>query len=150
MTTTPDSSPSYFETAKRDNGEIFVRRTPDAPEWVADAVMEAHDGEAPNDWRYAHCRYIFDLFMDGSYDPVDLDGFSEIADQLVDISNHDRLVWLMGDLTREGYVNDAIEEGQPFESLSQTIGAGQSRCLERMVYTIAEAITANAHAERAV
>jgi hypothetical protein len=56
----------YFVTRTRDNGDKFVTLTDDAPEWLADAVREAHQGDLPDDWIYTECRAACDAIDDGS------------------------------------------------------------------------------------
>ena len=131
---------NYFETRTRDNGETFVTRTDDAPDWLADAVRAAHDDEFPNDWRYVTCRAIFEAFEDGSSDP------SEVADSLVDVYTADLFEWLAGDLGRSAYVDEAMTEGltSPSSSIEERIRLGQYLCIEAMVRVLAEAVDDNA------
>jgi hypothetical protein len=131
---------SYFHTLTRDSGTSFVTLTNDAPDWVRDAVMSAHDDEYPNDWRYATCRAIFDdLATDPELDPYDL------ADRLVNIYNTDLARWLGDDAGRSQYVDDAAHEygATMAEGLWGLVRAGQFYAIVAMVETIASAITEN-------
>lgn len=58
ITTTTTPGTGYFETAQRPNGSPYVRLRDTAPDWIRNAVYRAHDGEAPNDWRYATAARI--------------------------------------------------------------------------------------------
>lgn len=121
---------NYFETKQRDNGETFVCLKDNRPQWLQDAVREAHDDEFPNDWRYAMCRQIAGAIDDGLTE----DYTSEFADGAVDIYNSDRVRWLADDHTRTAYVDEARNEGlMNFEAdILEQIGVGQYVCIERM------------------
>jgi hypothetical protein len=134
---------SYFESKARDDGTTFIAMRDDVPEWVSDAVFEAHDGELPNDWRFDICDSIFDALSDD----IDADEH-EIADELVDVYNSDRLAWLSSNQSRVAYCDDAREEfGSGDDDLLAQIGMGQYHCISQMVAVIREAITDNADEE---
>lgn len=141
----------YFKIDNRANGEAFVKLADDAPEWVLDAVREAHDGEFPDDWRYEMCERIFDGWHDGDWNPDDDDSMYEFADAAVDIYNMARLQWLAGHLERAAYCDEAVAE-YGWESIGDTyglIGVGQLFCIRQMVDTIARAIVDNHETEDA-
>ena len=98
----------YFEAKSRDNGEAFYSLTDDRPDWLYEAVREAHDGEFPDDWRYKMCHSIA-CWLDDD-EPTE-DNIFEFADGATDIYNADRLRWLASSLDRVDYVNDALAEG---------------------------------------
>lgn len=130
-----------FETAKRDNGETFVRLTDGATEWVRDAVREAHDGEFPNDWRYAMCERIADDLADALEDGADMDDVThEIADLLTDMDTSDLFQWLADNTSRAQYVDDANAEMGHADSLAAQVQAGQFRCIRSMAETLLSAI----------
>jgi hypothetical protein len=133
-------TPSYFQTLTRDSGTSYVTLTNDAPDWVRDAVMSAHDDEYPNDWRYATCRAIFDeLANDPELDPYDL------ADQLTDTYNTDLARWISDDAGRSQYVDDAAREyGYKMDNgLWGMVRAGQFCAIVAIIETISNAITEN-------
>lgn len=130
---------NFFEKRYRDNGDGYVILTDDRPEWLHDAVREAHDDEFPDDWRYEMCRRICGAIDDGYLN--DEDGVSEFADGAVDIYNSARLHWLADDMGRVQYVDDARDEGF-FEGSADTmeqIGMGQYICIERMARVMLDA-----------
>jgi hypothetical protein len=143
----------YFERATRgrengpdQEGSTFVRLTDDAPEWLTDAVREAHDGELPDDWRYETCELIASM-LDERPEWLESDDDSdlahEIADSLTDVYNFDRLTWLAGSLIRPDYVNDAVREyGIPTDGfdLVEAIGWGQYSCLRQMAEILITAV----------
>lgn len=130
-----------FTTRTRDNGSTFVTLEDNAPEWLRDAVREAHDGEMPNDWRFETCRAIWQ----GLAETPDVD-HSELADSLVDIYTADLLAWMAGDISRTAYVDETTANiGHSDQGLAGDIMAGQCECIRAMVVTIAEALE-TAHA----
>lgn len=131
----------FFQLVPRGNGDVVWSLTDDRPEWLADAVREAHDGEFPDDWRYDTCHGIFSM-LDAEDDPFDDDLAHEIADQLVDTYNYDRLKWLSDDMTRIAYCDEAQEDGLTDNHMGvfEAIGAGQYICIRRMVETLQEAM----------
>lgn len=70
----------------------------DAPEWLKDAVREAHQGDMPNDWIYSEIRDVCqaiddgDLGLDDCGDP-DHDKIHEYADGAVDIYTKGLYQW---------------------------------------------------------
>lgn len=122
-----------------DDGTTFYTLSDDHPEWLYDAVQEAHDGEFPNDWRYEHCLHIVSDIDNGSYDP------GEIADSLVDIYDSDRLRWLADDPSRTAYCDEAQSDGLAGDdpSVIELAGIGQYLAIERMASILLEAIQEN-------
>jgi hypothetical protein len=124
----------YFETRTRDDGTRFVTLTDDRPDWLQDAVMEAHDDELPNDWRFETCAAIAE-WLDGLLDLDDADDMvSEFADAQVDVYTSDRLRWVAGHLGRVDYCDEAASEygSGARDGIVDRIGQGQYLCIERM------------------
>ncbi len=134
---------SYFERKHRDNGEAYYTLKDDRPDWLHDAVREAHDDEFPNDWRFDQCDSIARAIDDGS------DDASEIANSLVDVHTIDLLRWVSGDLNRVGIVDEAVEMFgyEAADGLESTIRFGQFICLERMAQTLIDAVNENTEEE---
>jgi hypothetical protein len=137
MTTT--TLAAYFQRRTREDGSTYVTLAEDRPEWLYDAVRDAHDGELPNDWRYQICSAIVDALADGA-EP------EEIADSLVDVYTHDLLAWLSDNVGRADNVNEALEEyiADVDNGIDRIIAAGQYLCIERMVQVLADAIAEHA------
>jgi hypothetical protein len=133
---------SYFERRTREDGTTFTTMIDNVPEWVHDAVMEAHGDELPNDWRYETCETIFGAFED-DYDSDDEDARYDLAQSLVDIYNADLFRWLAGHSTRYAYCDEALDDGLDMKSIVDLVMAGQFRCIEHMVSTIGDAIVDN-------
>lgn len=131
----------FFQTKTRDDGSVFICLVDDRPEWVYEAVREAHDDEFPDDWRYEHCALIFEQVAQGANDPDDAD---TIADSLVDIYDADIVKWLADNTTRSAYVDDWHNDyGAEFNDVISSIRGGQYVCLERMARVIIEAWNEN-------
>ena len=133
----------FFQTKTRDNGQVgeptsFTTLTDAAPAWLHDAVMAAHDGEFPNDWRYGICASIASAIDQGQCTPDDA---GEIADSLVDTYNSDLLKWLSNDTSRSAYIAEAceMEKFDMSEDVFGQIRAGQFVCIERMACELIEA-----------
>jgi hypothetical protein len=132
MTTYSD----YFVTGTRDDGTSFVSLRDDRPDWLQQAVYDAHDDEMPNDWRYAMCERIVSAIDDG------VTGVDELVDSLVDTWTADRLAWLSDNIGRVSYVDDAIDDGlvDCSAGLVAMIGVGQYVTISQMVDVIVSAI----------
>ena len=130
----------YFQRKTRDNGEGFYAFADDRPDWVYDAVMEAHDGEFPDDWRFDICDSLF-----GEIDEnTDEDDLHELIDGLVDVYNSDRLKWLADDQSRTAYCDEALREfGGDSKDILEMIGYGQYLCISQMAHIIFQAIKDN-------
>lgn len=84
---------SSFVRKQRDTGEFFYALAKDAPEWMHDAVREAHMEAFPYDARYGLIVSIVGAMQD--YDAADMeDAISEIADSAVDVYTAARVRWL--------------------------------------------------------
>lgn len=127
----------HFERRTRDNGETFTTLTDDAPEWLRDAILEAHDDELPNDWRYETCESIVGALEDGA-EP------EEIADSLVDVYTGPLFQWLADYIGRGAYCDEALESGlaggTSGDGLEAIVRAGQYLAIETMARGLAEAI----------
>lgn len=122
----------WFETAYRgDTGkdeDRYTRTKDDAPEWVRELVQSAHGDMFPDDWRYDAIRSALGSIHDDgdSYsDPSDHE--HEWADGYVDVYTSARYAWLASNLTRQGYIDDAVSDLgiEPTSDVAQMIGYGQ-------------------------
>lgn len=115
-------------------GSGYLSLKDDAPGWVRDMVMDAHDGEAPNDWRYDRIVDILDVLYEFGPDGV-------VISDLCNVYTDDLLRWVADYLPRQGYVLDA-NEGELVTSLGTIIERGQALALTGMVGVVWSAITA--------
>lgn len=113
------------------NGHNSVTLSDDAPEWLLDAVREAHDDELPDNWRWERCDDIVEAYEDGEDDP------SVIAEDLVDSYTSDLLSWLT--VSRLHWVDEAVAK-YGFDTAFSTLQSAQRLCLEQMATTLITAI----------
>lgn len=107
---------SYFTKSRNENTTLVE----EAPEWLLDAVREAHDGEAPNEWRWSRCAALYHAISEG----FDID---EECDSLVDIYYTDLFQWLADDPSRRYYCDDVIAEGLVSDATLYAIVASAQR-----------------------
>jgi hypothetical protein len=84
-----------FERKTRPNGDTFTALSDDAPQWLKDAVQEAHHGTMPCDWIYSECSAAYDAYSDlGVADCGDVcDLVHEHADSMVDVNTQRLAQW---------------------------------------------------------
>ncbi len=118
----------WFETAYRgDTGEEedrYIRTKDGCPEWVTDLVREAHGEMFPDDWKYNCIDNALEAISQAN-DPEDEQ--SSFADSQVDVYTHARYTWLASNLTRQGYIDDAVSDlgMEPTNDVAEMIGWGQ-------------------------
>ena len=110
----------------RDSGTRACKLADGSPQWMADAVREAHGGMLPDDWRYDAIRAIADELAGRDESEWD-DAQGEICDALVDVYTSALTEWLASHLDRLGYCDQAQEDGlvSPEATQSQRLAAGQ-------------------------
>lgn len=138
-----------FEAKERDQPNEYGTKTfyslkRGSPQWMTDAIREAHSGIFPNDWIYHSCKNIAGSMSDT--DPSDWDDrVSEWADGEVDVYNADRTRWLASHLDFGSEVDDAVEElGHSDQGIFGDIGIGQYCVLQRIAYALIQAVRAQA------
>jgi len=107
---------TYFTKSRNENTTLVE----EAPEWLLDAVREAHDGEAPNEWRWSRCAALYHTISEG----FDIDAE---CDSLVDIYYTDLFQWLADDPSRRYYCDDVIAEGLVSDATLYAIVASAQR-----------------------
>jgi hypothetical protein len=114
-----------FITLKRDNGEAFIKLTDDRPEWMFEAVRDAHCGMSPDDRRYEMIKECVDTLLE--FD--DWEDTHQMIDRLVDVYHTDRVKWLASHLDRGEYCTEAIADGMftGESSIWDILGEGQYR-----------------------
>ena len=137
---TADTLRSAFKQETRDDGSKFYScQHVDADTELLDFILELHDGELPNDWRFDTIVSILDALCDvddlSSYqDTYHLAG--GIADNITDIYNSDLFQWYADRPDRVSYVDNAVDEGTIV--IPQRVGTiarlsiGQSECIRSM------------------
>lgn len=145
----------YFE-------QIFGRETvvysftDDAPQWVQDAVYEAHQGSLPNDWIFDICKSAFDY---ASNQPLNEDDLYELALQFadgeVDIYNKNIAQWYANHCNSD-FVAGAEDELRDIEALSDSdsvidiLKQLQYVAIKNIAYTVFKAVFENQSQEQCV
>jgi hypothetical protein len=111
----------YFVSGTRDNGETFVTLRDDRPEWLQDAVRDAHRGTLPNDWIYAECLAAVEAYDDSTIvdDAGDDGGMHEYADSRVDVYTKELYRWAAAVCLTDTWAEaeaEARETGMPEET----------------------------------
>jgi hypothetical protein len=91
----------YFVPKQRVGGETFYTLADDRPQWLNDAVRDAHDNDFPCDWVYEVCYHACYAIDDGSL-TVD-SGSHEFADNEVDVYTRDLYRWAADMCLRSSY-----------------------------------------------
>ena len=135
-----------WTTDARNDGATFYKLRDGSPQWMTDAIHEAHGDIMPLDWIYEHCSRVVDMMTE--YEPEDWDdSVSEWADGLVDVYNADRARWLALHLEFAGFVDEAVEEfGHSDQGVMGDIGMGQFKLLEQIAYAMLSAVNEQAEA----
>jgi hypothetical protein len=118
----------HFVSDKRDNGETFTTLKDDRPEWLQDAVREAHQTDLPNDWIYGECKAAVEAFDEGSL--TDEDSIHEYADGRVDIYTKDVYQWA-ADMCLSSTFSYAEEEA---EGMGVDLKGGVVKLLQTVQY----------------
>jgi len=96
-------------------GNYFTRKNPrkvvalkaHAPQWLRDAIREAHGDMLPNDWVYEACRDASLAIDDGAL--TDSDSVHQYADGAVDIYTRDLAEWYRDMCHSDIYANAECE-----------------------------------------
>jgi hypothetical protein len=85
----------HFVTHTRGAADItYVTLTEGAPDWLKEAVREAHQGTLPSDWIYAECQAATIAFDEGTLDDSeDDDCVHEHTDSRIDTATKDLYQW---------------------------------------------------------
>ncbi len=82
---------SFFTKITANDGSERTICTDDAPEWLTEAIEDAHQGDLPNDWIYDECRAACEAIDEGSL--TDDDSVHEHADCRVEIYTKPLFQW---------------------------------------------------------
>lgn len=96
-------------SAERPDGTRYVRLIDGAPDWMRDAVREAHGGMLPDDWLYGCMPTFAETIADA--DDIE-DAARDAADACVDTYDSDLLAYLGGG-DRWERVDEAMAEHAP-------------------------------------
>ena len=106
-----DTLAASFETKERQSGGTFHALKDNAPDWVRDAVKDAHQDRFPCDWIYQQCDTIAgeirQEIVHGEIDPDDIADYIEIE---ADIYTASLTAWLADHLDNLDYCNRYASE----------------------------------------
>lgn len=111
----------YFTTSIRDNGDQFTKLTESAPDWVKDAVREAHGDKVPDDYIYEWCSKAFI-----AYDDYNGNTDAAISDIEPDCYYYELGKWFTSDMERAGLVDEILQETD-VKDVYAAIGMAQVR-----------------------
>ena len=125
---------SHFVSFEDHNNQRQWKLNDDASMDLSKLVMEMHDKELPNDWRFDTIFDIFHALKERETDTIDT---FEVADNLVDVYNLDLKKWVSTH-SRDNYIDEGIKEGlidssMEKQSFVDLIRKGQFICIEKMV-----------------
>lgn len=132
-----------FFTDQRADGSSFVRLPDNAPEWMRDAVREAHDGAMPHDWIYSACCNAAGALAELDDDDDAGDAAHEWADMQADVYRGRLASWL-SDVEGawdavDTFVSDYQRDGEMPDTLDRALMGGQYVMLRQIFMTLAEA-----------
>jgi len=134
-----------FMTAKRDNGESFIKTVDGAADWIGDAAQSAHGDMMPDDTRYRMIGDIADAIGEALRYNADADlddERGEIVDDVPSVYHGARFAWLASHNNRADYCDQAREEGRIADdaSLSDRIAAGWCEEADEIYGALLEAL----------
>ena len=137
---------SALITDTRSDGSSFIKTAPDYPEWIRDAIREAHDGELPNDARYSLISDAANSISDQCFASADdaRDSGYELSGNIVPICTADLLAWFGGNMSRLDDCDAAREElGCNNPTILDLLSLGYQHAVESVVFTLIQAIEDN-------
>jgi hypothetical protein len=145
MTTNTTSFGGYFVTGTRDRtavliGATFVSLKEERPEWLHEAVREAHFGDLPNDWIYSTCEAVCDAFDAGDFgtdEDEEHDAVHSFADSQVDVYTKDVFQWAADFCLSTTYSN--AEEAA--KDMGSDLAQGLEKAIQSIQFCAIEAIT---------
>jgi hypothetical protein len=106
----PQNLASYFRRITRDSGDVAYTLVDGAPEWLMEAVRDAHAGSMPCDWIWDTCHSVACAIDDGSFS--DDDSLDEFADSNVDVYTKALYQWSADLCTSDLFSNAEEEAGE--------------------------------------
>lgn len=110
------------------------------PEWLQDAIREAHCSDLPRDWIYQECEAACDAIDDGSLS--DDDSVHEHADGRVDTYTKDRFEWSADMCLTDTFAaaeSDLEDMGGESSDMTDRIGRLQYCAIARIARIMLEA-----------
>lgn len=137
---------SCFQDAKRDDGSDYIRSSTDSPDWVRELIYDCHDGELPNDARYALIRDAAVSISDQHFSDVDdaRDAISDLSVDLLPVYTAEILHWFAGNTTRLEDCDTYLENtGASMDSAYALLSAGYQLAAENVLGLIVDSLEEN-------
>jgi hypothetical protein len=134
-----------FSQQSRDDGSSYW--ICNGPEWVETAVMLSHDGEMPNDTRYALIRDAVTAIAENLYDDADdaREDLYDLAVQLAPTYTGELLSWFADRPSRLSDCDDAAEErGSSLSTVYEILSDGYCHAAREVLSTLITEIEENA------
>lgn len=134
----------FFKRDTRHDGTKFVTLADNRPDWLHDAVYEAHQSDLPNDWIYAECEAACDAIDDGSL--TDEDSLHSHADCRVDVYTRDLYQWAADMCLSDTFAaaeSDAEDIGDPPNETEKRLAQLQYYAIARIARIMLEAAEEN-------
>lgn len=135
-------SEAFVMRTRAAGAEYFALRE-GSPQWMTDAIREAHDDELPNDWRYAKCSELADHISECAADGMTVDEIREetnVSAMEPDVYTSDLLSWYANNVSRLGYADQAAKEWGQSDDIDGQLRDGQAFAINQMFNALLWAI----------
>ena len=135
-----------FVSDTRSNGELFFKLIDGAPEWMQEAMHDAHGDMMPDDMRYSMIRKIAEAIAELDDDADFDDERGDIVDAVPSCYHDARFAWLASHNSRADYCDEAQAEGivAADARLSDRIAAGWYQEADEIYSALVQAIETQA------
>lgn len=134
---------SSFERSSREDGSTFWKLSSSSPEWMADAIREAHDGELPNDSRYELIRDCLQALSDDGVESQEeaLEASHELSLNLMPTYIGELLEWFSEMPRRLGDCDKAVACDRVSElSVYELLSEGFRMAAEEVISSLADSL----------
>lgn len=134
---------SSFERSSREDGSTFWKLSSSSPEWMTDAIREAHDGELPNDSRYELIRDCLQALSDDGVESQEeaLEASHELSLNLMPTYTGELLQWFSEMPRRLGDCDDAVACDRVSElSVYELLSEGFRMAAEEVISSLADSL----------
>lgn len=134
---------SSFERSSRASGSEFLKLSSGSPQWMTDAIREAHDGELPNDSRYELIRDCIQALSDDGVESQEeaLEASLELSRDLVPTFTGELLQWFSVMPCRLGDCDEALDQGRVLELNSyEILSEGFRLAAEEVISSLADSL----------
>lgn len=134
---------SSFEESSRSDGSKHLILSAGSPDWMTEAVREAHDGELPNDSRYQLIRDCLQALSDDGVESQEeaWEASRELSRDLVPTFTGELLQWFSRMPRRLGDCDEAIAQERVSELTSyEILSEGFRLAAEEVISSLADSL----------